>query len=109
VPAINEEDVKRAVSLINAAGSVTMLVGMGAREAREEVLALAEHLSAPMVLTLKAKEGLERDNPYQIGQSGLIGNPATREAFEARLMEVAAALVVLGRPAWSWIRGRHVC
>jgi hypothetical protein len=26
-----------------------------------------------------------------------------------QLMEVAAALVVLGRPAWSWIRGRHVC
>lgn len=79
----HEEDVNRAVSLINAAGSVTMLVGMGARDARGEVLALAEHLSAPMVLTLKAKEGLERDNPYQIGQSGLIGNPATREAFES--------------------------
>ena len=56
---------------------------MGAREARDEVLALAEHLSAPMVLTLKAKEGLEHDNPYQIGQSGLIGNPSTREAFHA--------------------------
>jgi pyruvate dehydrogenase (quinone) len=69
--------------LINGAETVTMLVGMGAREAREEVLALAEHLSAPMVLTLKAKEGLEHDNPYQIGQSGLIGNPATREAFES--------------------------
>ncbi|MEO5878097.1 MAG: thiamine pyrophosphate-dependent enzyme [Streptosporangiaceae bacterium] len=79
----HEADLTRAASLFNAAGSVTMLVGMGAREAREEVLALAEHLSAPMVLTLKAKEGLERDNPYQIGQSGLIGNPATREAFEA--------------------------
>jgi pyruvate dehydrogenase (quinone) len=77
------DDLDRAASLINAAGSVTMLVGMGAREARSEVLALAGHLSAPMVLTLKAKEGLEHDNPYQIGQSGLIGNPATREAFEA--------------------------
>ena len=30
-----------------------------------EVLALADRLSAPMVLTLKAKEGLERDNPYR--------------------------------------------
>ncbi|HEY1485998.1 MAG TPA: thiamine pyrophosphate-dependent enzyme [Micromonosporaceae bacterium] len=72
-----------AAALINQASSVTMLVGMGAREARTEVLALAEHLSAPMVLTLKAKEGLEQDNPYQIGQSGLIGNPSTREAFDA--------------------------
>ena len=38
--------------------------GMGAREARDEVLALAERLAAPMVLTLKAKEGLEHDNPF---------------------------------------------
>jgi pyruvate dehydrogenase (quinone) len=79
----DERDLNRAAALINAAGSVTMLVGMGAREARDEVLTLAAHLGAPMVLTLKAKEGLERDNPFQIGQSGLIGNPATRQAFES--------------------------
>jgi pyruvate dehydrogenase (quinone) len=79
----HQDDLDHAARLINAASSVTMLVGIGAREAREEVLALAEHLSAPMVLTLKAKEGLEHDNPYQLGQSGLIGNPSSREAFEA--------------------------
>ena len=64
------------------ADKVTLLAGIGAREAREEVLALAEKLSAPMVLTLKAKEGLERDNPFQVGQTGLIGNPAARHAFD---------------------------
>ncbi len=58
----DDEALARAAALIDAAASVTMLVGIGAREARDEVLALAEHLSAPMVLTLKAKEGLERDN-----------------------------------------------
>jgi pyruvate dehydrogenase (quinone) len=77
------QSLRDAADLINAASNVTMLVGIGAREARTEVLALAEQLSAPMVLTLKAKEGLERDNPFQIGQSGLIGNPATRDAFDA--------------------------
>jgi pyruvate dehydrogenase (quinone) len=35
-----------------------------------------------MVLTLKAKEGMEEENPYEIGQSGLIGNPATKTAFD---------------------------
>lgn len=78
----DERDVARAAELINSASTVTMLVGMGARRARAEVLALAEQLSAPMVLTLKAKEGLERDNPYQVGQSGLIGNPASKTAFD---------------------------
>jgi pyruvate dehydrogenase (quinone) len=72
-----------AARLIDAAGKVTMLVGIGARASRVEILELAGHLSAPMVLTIKAKEALERENPYQIGQSGLIGNPATKEAFDA--------------------------
>ncbi len=79
----DERDLAAAARLIDEAGSVTMLVGMGARAARTEVLALADRLGAPMVLTLKAKEGLEHDNPFQIGQSGLIGNPSTREAFAA--------------------------
>jgi pyruvate dehydrogenase (quinone) len=74
--------VQQAASVLNGADNVTLLVGQGAREAREEVLQLAERLAAPMVLTLKAKEGLEHDNPYEVGQSGLIGNHATAEAFE---------------------------
>ncbi|MBC7592664.1 MAG: pyruvate oxidase [Kineosporiaceae bacterium] len=72
----------KAAGLLNEAKSITMLVGMGTREAREAVLLTAEALSAPMALTLKAKEGLERDNPYQVGQSGLIGNPASQVAFD---------------------------
>ncbi len=74
--------VSEAASAINDAGTVTLLVGRGARSARQEVLALAERLSAPMVLTLKAKEGLETDNPYEVGQSGLLGNRASAVAFE---------------------------
>lgn len=38
--------------------NVTMLAGIGARDARDELLATAEELAAPTVLTLKAKEGL---------------------------------------------------
>jgi pyruvate dehydrogenase (quinone) len=72
----------RAAALLNDAESVTMLVGIGARQAREQLLATAQKLQAPMVLTLKAKEGIERDNPYQVGQSGLIGNPGAATAFE---------------------------
>lgn len=70
-----------AARILNDADNVTMLVGIGAREARDAVLAMAETLSAPMVLTLKAKEGLEHDNRFQVGQSGLIGNPASQVAF----------------------------
>ncbi|MEU9027119.1 thiamine pyrophosphate-dependent enzyme [Streptomyces sp. NPDC048383] len=80
-----------AAELLNAASRVTLLVGRGARDGRDDVLRLADHLAAPMVLTLKAKEGFEGDNPFQVGQTGLIGNPAAAHA-----MEHAEALLMLG-------------
>ncbi len=81
-PAPDPEAVRAAAAALNEAGTVTMLVGQGARHARAEVLELADRLKAPMVLTLKAKEGLERDNPFEVGQSGLIGNHASKIAFD---------------------------
>jgi pyruvate dehydrogenase (quinone) len=80
-----------AAGAIDAAGSVALLAGMGARSARDDVLALAERLAAPIVLTLKAKEGLEHENPFQVGQTGLIGNPAAHRALAD-----AEALVLVG-------------
>ncbi|MFC7496106.1 MULTISPECIES: thiamine pyrophosphate-dependent enzyme [unclassified Nocardioides] len=76
------EAVSRAAVAINQADRVAMLVGAGARHARREVLSVAERLRAPMVLTLKGKEGLEADNHYEVGQSGLLGNRASAVAFD---------------------------
>lgn len=77
-----DDQIGAAVAALTGA-DVTLLVGHGALHARTEVLALADRLAAPMVLTLKAKEGLEQDNPYQVGQSGLIGNPAAAKAMDS--------------------------
>ncbi|MFB7310554.1 thiamine pyrophosphate-dependent enzyme [Streptomyces sp. NPDC056192] len=87
-----ESAVRSAAGLLQHAERVTLLVGQGARAAREDVLALADRLAAPMVLTLKAKEGFEGDNnPFQVGQTGLIGNPAAASA-----MQEADTLLLLG-------------
>lgn len=87
-----ESAVRSAADLLRRAERVTLLVGQGARAAREDVLALADRLAAPMVLTLKAKEGFEGDdNPFQVGQTGLIGNPAAASA-----MQDADTLLLLG-------------
>ncbi|MER7811583.1 thiamine pyrophosphate-dependent enzyme [Streptomyces sp900116325] len=87
-----ESAVRSAAGLLRRAERVTLLVGQGARAAREDVLALADRLAAPMVLTLKAKEGFEGDdNPFQVGQTGLIGNPAAASA-----MQDADTLLLLG-------------
>jgi pyruvate dehydrogenase (quinone) len=82
-PTVPDHDaLSRAAALIDEADTVTLLVGIGARDARDDVLALADRLKAPMVLSLKAKQGLEQDNPFEVGQSGLIGNPASTVAFD---------------------------
>lgn len=87
----DEPALREAAEVLNAAEKVTLLVGRGARTAREDVLALADRLAAPMVITLKAKEGFEDDNPYEVGQTGLIGNPAAADA-----MSDADTLLLLG-------------
>ncbi|MEU2233823.1 thiamine pyrophosphate-dependent enzyme [Streptomyces vietnamensis] len=93
-PAVTRPDdpaLAEAAETIGRGSRVTLLVGRGAREAREEVLRAAELLSAPMVLTLKGKEGFEDDNPYEVGQTGLIGNPAAAHA-----MDSCDTLIMLG-------------
>lgn len=93
-PAVTRPDdpaLAEAAEAIAAGSRVTLLVGRGAREAREEVLRAAELLSAPMVLTLKGKEGFEEDNPYEVGQTGLIGNPAAAHA-----LDTCDTLIMLG-------------
>ena len=81
----DDEALRRAAGAINAAGSVAfaLLVGIGARDARDEVLQLAGQLSAPMVLTLKAKGAArvgQRIRDWPVGpdrqprdQRGLLG------------------------------------
>ncbi len=102
-----ESAVRGAAELLDRAERVTLLVGKGARTARADVLALADRLAAPMVLTLKAKEGFEgADNPFQVGQTGLIGNPAAASA-----MHDADTLLLLGTdfPYREWYpQGRTV-
>ena len=98
--------VRRAADVLDRADRITLLVGQGARAARGDVLALADRLAAPMVLTLKAKEGFEGDNPFQVGQTGLIGNPAAAGA-----MQSADTLLLLGTdfPYRDWYpEGRTV-
>lgn len=78
----DEASVDAARAVLREAERVTLLVGIGAQRARGPVLELAERLQAPMVVTLKGKDTFDEDNPFEVGQSGLIGNPAAQQAFE---------------------------
>ncbi|MDO5032413.1 pyruvate dehydrogenase [Corynebacterium sp.] len=72
---------------INEAETVTLFVGAGAKDAREQVLALAEKIKSPIGHALGGKMYIQYDNPFDVGMSGLLGYGAAHEAtHEADLL-----------------------
>jgi pyruvate dehydrogenase (quinone) len=69
----SEGDVDRLAEMIQAAKSVAIFGGDGCRNARDEVLALAEKLKAPIGYSFRGKQWLERDNRFAVGMTGLLG------------------------------------
>ncbi len=76
------DELQRAVDLLNRGGKITILAGDGCRESREELLALAERLNAPIVRTLRATDVVEYENPYWIGGTGMLGSPQGLAALD---------------------------
>ena len=66
-------ELARLASLLNDARRVTILCGSGCQWARPELLMLGERLKAPMVHSMRGKEYVEWENPYDVGMTGLIG------------------------------------
>src|SRR5450755_162553 len=68
-----DADIDKLAGMIEAAKKVTIFGGDGCRDAREEVLALAAKLKAPVGYSFRGKQWLEHDNPYAVGMTGLLG------------------------------------
>ncbi len=86
-----EADLEKLARLINDAKTVAIFGGAGCRDARNEVLALANKLKAPVGYSLRGKQWLEHDNPYATGMTGLIGYGGTYNAIHT-----ADLLLLLG-------------
>jgi pyruvate dehydrogenase (quinone) len=68
-----KQDLEQLAALLNGESRVTILCGSGCEGAHNELLALGERLKAPMVHTMRGKEHVEWENPYDVGMTGLIG------------------------------------
>ena len=68
-----QPDLERLAALLNGNRRVTLLCGSGCKGAHDQLLALAERLKAPIVHTIRGKEHVEGENPYDVGMTGLIG------------------------------------
>jgi pyruvate dehydrogenase (quinone) len=66
-------DIGRLTDMLKDAKRVTLFCGAGCAGAHAEVIELARLLKAPVVHTLRGKEHIEHDNPYDVGMTGLVG------------------------------------
>ncbi|AHL34275.1 thiamine pyrophosphate-binding protein [Pseudomonas brassicacearum] len=68
-----EEDLRKAADILNAGKKVAILVGAGALQATDEVIALAEKLGAGVAKALLGKAVVPDDLPWVTGSIGLLG------------------------------------
>lgn len=76
-------DAREAAELVNAineAKTVTLFCGAGVKDARKEVLALAEKIKSPIGHAFGGKMYIQYDNPFDVGMSGLLGYGACHDA-----------------------------
>jgi pyruvate dehydrogenase (quinone) len=87
----SSETLEKAAKALNDARTVTILGGAGCAGAHAELLGASERLKAPIVHSLRGKEFIEYDNPYDVGMTGLLGFASGYKA-----MMDCEALLVLG-------------
>lgn len=92
-PAIlpNDHDLRALACLLNEAKRVTLFCGAGCAGAHDQLILLASKLKAPIVHTMRGKEHVEWNNPFDVGMTGLIGFSSGYFA-----MEECETLLLLG-------------
>jgi pyruvate dehydrogenase (quinone) len=86
-----DDAISRAAGILNAGSKVAILVGQGARGAREEITEVAETLGAGVAKALLGKDVLSDELGWVTGSLGLLG---TRPSYE--LMMDCDTLLTVG-------------
>jgi pyruvate dehydrogenase (quinone) len=73
--------VQALATALNSAERVTLFCGAGVRDAHAGVMELAGKLNSPIGHSLRGKEWIQYDNPYDVGMSGLLGYGACHDAL----------------------------
>jgi pyruvate dehydrogenase (quinone) len=85
------QDLQRLADFLNEGTKIGILAGAGALHAREELIAVAEALDAPIVKTLPGKAAVPDDSAYTTGGIGLLGTKASED-----LMDEIDTLLMVG-------------
>lgn len=85
------DQILAAANILNCAKRPVILAGQGARDAREELIEVAETLGAPIVKALLGKGVVPDNHPLTTGGLGLLGTEPSVDA-----MDEADALFIVG-------------
>ncbi len=86
-----DPDLQRAADVLNSGQRVAMLVGAGALDATDEVIAVAEALDAGIAKALLGKAAVPDDLPFVTGSVGWLGTSASN-----RMMAECDTLLMVG-------------
>ncbi|EIA07642.1 ubiquinone-dependent pyruvate dehydrogenase [Flavobacterium frigoris] len=84
-------EMQKFADLVNKHPKVSIFCGIGAREAHDDIVKLAGLLKAPIGYSFRGKMGMQHNNPYEVGMTGLLGVPS---AFHA--MHESDVVILLG-------------
>jgi pyruvate dehydrogenase (quinone) len=86
-----EADLQQLAGLISKHQKITIFAGIGAKDAHDEVVALAQKIHAPVGYSFRGKMSIQYDNPNEVGMTGLLGLPSAYHA-----MHDCELLILLG-------------
>ena len=87
----SDATIARMAEALNRADDVAIFAGIGVAGAHDEVIALADTLGAPIGHSLRGKDQIQYDNPFDVGMTGLLGYGAAAEGLQG-----ADVMIMLG-------------
>jgi pyruvate dehydrogenase (quinone) len=69
----SDNELAELANVLNSSKKVTIFGGAGCAGAHPELIALAGKLKAPIVHTVRGKEFIDYNNPFDVGMTGLLG------------------------------------
>lgn len=73
--------IEKTAEILNNGKKIVILVGQGALNASEEVIATAEKLNAPIIKAMLGKAVVPDDHPYSLGGIGFLGTEPSSDAM----------------------------
>lgn len=87
----SDQEIQSLANILNASDKISIYCGIGASKAHDDLIELAGRLKAPVGYSFRGKMGIQYENPYEVGMTGLLGLPS---AFQS--MHEADVVLLLG-------------